>query len=68
MPSEYRGWRICHPILNEEPVGVWWANGQIEHVATGELEAVALRDHFRARDDALNAYVLAARRRIASKQ
>lgn len=67
MPVEYRGWRIYHPNVNEEPAGVWWANGQIEHVAGGALEPVALSEHFSARDDALHAYLRAARARIAAK-
>lgn len=67
MPVEYRGWRICHPNLNEEPTGVWWVNGQIEHVASGNLEPVALSERFRAREDALRAYLLAAHARIATK-
>lgn len=66
-PGEYRGWKTLPPNLNEEPTGIWWANGNIEHVATGELEPVALPEKFRSRDDAVRAYILAARARISSK-
>ncbi len=67
MSTEFRGWRILHPSLNEEPSGVWWANGQVEHIATGDLETVAVPNHFAAREDAFRAYLMAARARIAEK-
>jgi len=67
-PIEYRGWRIELPNLNEEPRGVWWTNGQIEEIVSGETEPVALADHFRSNEDAQRAYFIAARRRIAAKR
>lgn len=67
MAIEYRGWQIGRPNTTEEPAGVWWVNGQIRHIATGELEPVALPDNFGTREDAQRAYLSAARARIASK-
>jgi hypothetical protein len=67
MPYEYRGWSIGAPNLNEEPPGVWWVNGSIKEIATGESEPVALSQHERSRDDALRAFFAAARQRIAAK-